>query len=370
MPTRAALGVALVTAAAGLGSAAGCQSYELPEPEPPPELTVAVPQGRLCAGMAPWVDAEVQRVEDVLGLPLRRSLFVELGADAVTRACGGAEGNAVPLGCTVGTGQDVRVYARPEALAHELVHALRRQWELGTVAFLEEGWAEAITGSDVVPSIVEVDPRAVEDDVEAMLEASAEEMRDPWRRTIAAHVVRFMEDVAGAEALSAFFRGGTGEGAEGARVRIESMLGMSWTSWVTRWSAEAQPVKGRGDPCAITGVIDAGADGAALEAMVDCDGPGTFGIAGDDVGAWTRQCVRVMAAGPWTAELTADGGSVTLAAVPGTCEVDTPSTAMASREIEPGAAVTTMLGACTYTATFTVRDDVPTAMTLALQPDA
>lgn len=365
--TRATFGLALASVA--ITVAAGCQSFQLPEPEPAPEVTIAVPTGRLCAGMEPWVDAELERVQAHVGLTLERSLFVELGQAAVDEGCGEAPEDSMRLGCTVGLGKAVRVYTRPEALAHEVVHALRRQWELETVPFFEEGWAESVAGSDVMPSIVEVDPRAVDVDLEELLGASVDEMRDPQARAVATHVVRFIEAAVGADALSAFFRGGRDDDAEGAAVRLEVALGTSFTTWATRWSAEAQPVSGRGDPCA-SGVTDVPAEGIELASTVDCDAPDTFGIAGDEVGAWTRQCVHVDAPGMWQAQVMAASGRVRIAAVPGTCDVETPSTAMASREIEPGAALETMLGACTYTVVFEVIEDVPTAMTLALQPAA
>jgi hypothetical protein len=364
---RATFGLALASVATTILVAAGCQSFQLPEPEPAPEVTIAVPEGRLCAGMEPWVDAELERVQAHVGLTLERSLFVELGQAAVDEGCGNTPEDSMRLGCTVGVGQDVRVYTRPEALAHELVHALRRQWELKTVPFLEEGWAETVAGSDVLPSIALVDPRAVEVDLEALLGASVEEMRDPFARMVATHVVRFIESSVGPDALAAFFRGGTDDDGEGAAIRLEVALGTSFTTWATRWSAEAQPVSGRGDPCT-SGVLDVPADGVELASTVDCDAPDTFGIAGDASGAWTRQCVRVDAPGMWQAQVTATAGRVRIAAVPGTCAAETPSTAMAPREIEPGAALATVLGACTYTAVFEVVEDVPTAMVLSLSP--
>lgn len=355
--------------AAAIAVAAGCADFVPPEPEPEPEITIATPGGRLCAGMQPWVDAEIERVQAHIGLPPKLSLWIELGGSAVQEGCGESPAGTMRRGCTVGTGPDVRVYARPEALAHELVHALRRQWGLQTVDFLEEGWAETVAGSDVVPSVVEVDPRATEVDLDALLQADREAFADPFNVAVAAHVVRFIESIVGAEMLSSFFRGGVDDDHEAARARLEAELGMTWATWTTRWSGEAPPVLGRGDPCA-GGVIDVPADGIEISSTVDCDASDTFGIAGDEVGAWTRQCVRVDAEGLWQAEVTAAAGRVRIEAVPGTCAVETPSTARVAREIEPGPAVATELGACTYTLVFQVVQDVPTEMHLALSPPA
>ena len=349
--------------------AAGCGDFVPPEPPPDPEVTVATPQGRLCAGMQPWVDAEIERVQDHIGLYLKLPLWIELGDAAVQAGCGETAEGAIRLGCTVGTGPDVRVYSRPDALAHELVHALRRQWELKTAEFLEEGWAEAVAGSDVVPSAVEVDPRAVEVDLEALFAADRETMSDPFNRAVAAHVVRFIEAAVGTDAIARFFRGGIDDDPEAARVRLEAELQMTWTTWATRWAGEAQPVSVRGNACA-GGVVDVPAEGSLmLTSTVDCDAEDTFGIAGDAVGAWTRQCVRVASAGLWTARLSAASGPtgvVRIAAVPGTCAAETNASARASREIEPGAAVATELGACTYAVVFEAVEDVPTPMTLEL----
>lgn len=352
-------------AALAVVAAGGCGDVTYAELGPTPEVIVATGQGRLCAGMQPWVDAEIERVQAHTGLQLSHSLWVELGDAAVAAGCADDTEGRARLGCAVGAGAEVRVYARPEALAHELVHALRRQWELSTVPFLEEGWAEAVAGSDVHPSVFEVNPGDVDVELDALLEVDRAAVRDEATYAVAVHVVRFLEASVGVEAMAAWFRGGVDEDAEAARVRIEAAFGASWTTWVTRWSAEADVVSARGDACAGLEIVDVPVDGVEIEAVVDCGDPGTFGIAGDAVGAWTRRCMRVSEAGIWEVEVDAAVGSARIEAVAGTCAVGTSGTARVEREIDAGAGVIeTELGACVYAVVFGVQEDVVTQMSV------
>ena len=214
----------IVIALSGCGA-----SGSSPQPEPPAELELVAPSGvEVCKGTRAWADAEAQRVQDTTGLPLRYALPVELGATAVDESCGEAPVEGVRLGCATGTKGSTKVFAEPVAFAHELTHALRRQWGLSTVPIFEEGYAEAINGSDAYPSYVEREPGDEEVDIAALVLAG-EPTVGAGQYRVATHFMRWLMAEHGEAHVAAFMTAGSDATPEGrggtVRHRVRRIAG-------------------------------------------------------------------------------------------------------------------------------------------------
>ena len=96
--------------------------------------------GPLCAGTLDMLDAEVERLERLMGLPVEAPFIVDYGVSAVSATCD-FDLESQGGGCVDGYGCETRVSTSYEAQVHELVHAVRQLHGIRGPAVLEEGLA-------------------------------------------------------------------------------------------------------------------------------------------------------------------------------------------------------------------------------------
>lgn len=365
----ARLGLALSTMAAIACADPGVPPD--PEPDEPAEITVSAVEGaRTCAGTRAWIAAEIERVQTEVGLLPVAPLLITLGATAVTERCTAPDDPETVEGCTQGEGGAVTVTTTPEAFSHELVHALRRQQELRTRIMFEEGFAEAIDGSDAYPRHGALDPSTLPEArwPEQLVQHGKAEFRSAESYRVATHFVDHLRAEHGPEAVAAFMRGGIDGSAEAATARFATHFGATLASEAQAWREAGLQSFGRGDPCT-AGVAAIAPDTAVeLAERVDCDDPATFGLQGAGERAWVRHCVSTSVAGGYDVELAASAGVVRWEAVPGTCAEDAAGHDAAPKLVEAGATGTLELAACTWAVTFESTADAPEAFVLSLRP--
>ncbi len=101
--------------------------------------------GQVCAGTLEMLDAEVERLAALMGLPVEAPLLVNYGQQAVTENCEFPleypEGEGKGGGCVSRYGCQTRVSTSYEAQIHELVHAIRHVHGIRGPTVLEEGLA-------------------------------------------------------------------------------------------------------------------------------------------------------------------------------------------------------------------------------------
>lgn len=98
----------------------------------------------VCAGTLADADADVERIADAFGLEPVARIGLYYGASAVAERCiEGASGCASQWDDEVWIAADDRL-----SLAHELVHAVRRQHRLDGPRVFEEGLAQVLRGRD------------------------------------------------------------------------------------------------------------------------------------------------------------------------------------------------------------------------------
>jgi len=356
----------------GLGAVmlgACAEPVERPEQDEEGEVVVEPAAGaRLCAEMEPWIEAEIERVGREVGLRPAFELGVTLGASAVATECVEPGDIRAVQGCTVGDGAAVAVVTTPGTFAHELVHALRRHQGLRTRPLFEEGFAELRGGSDAYPRVDQLEPAALAEvrQPEAMIELGPSEFRDGQSYRAAAHFLAFVEQTDGPEALASFMRGGLDDSAADARRRFELHFGASLSERAEAWRQQGPHEVSEGDPCT-GGAEPLPATGARIEVTVDCDAPGTMGLAGAEETAWRRTCVAVEA-GRYVIALEAEAGSVYAEPAAGSCDPSTSALDRAPFGLEAGEQAALELGACTWALTFASTRDQPEALVLRVDP--
>jgi len=367
-----------VVARLGLGSIApavvafgACTDPDLgPGPQEPAELVITPVDGaRLCAGTERWAAIEIERVEAETGLVPAVSLPISLGQAAVDERCVIPGDTATVLGCTLDDHGSLHVFTTPDALSHELVHGLRRSYELETRAMFEEGFAEAIDGSDAYPRYVALDPAEVSEASwpEALVQQDYVEFRSEERYRVATHFVAFLQAEHGPEAVASFMTGGIDGSAEAALIRFETSFGTTLAERAQAWRDAGEQGFGRGDPCS-EGITPIPPDEAVeLVVEVDCDDPDTLGLQGVDELAWVRRCVST-AAGVHTVALDTASGRVRWDSVPGTCAEGSSELDAAPKRVEAGVEGVLELAACTWAVTFESTEDQPERFVLALGP--
>lgn len=333
-----------------------------PKNEAPVELELATADGiEICAGTRAWAEAEAERVQAVTGLPLRHALRVELGSGAVEASCGEAPIEGERLGCTTGTKGTTRVFAEPVAFAHELTHALRRQWGLSTVPIFEEGYAEAVNGSDAYPSYVEREPDDEKVDIAALVLAGGPTVGAGQYR-VATHFMRWLMAQYGESEVAGFMTAGSDRKPEDAAARFESAFGESLASVGQRWSEQATGLAFRGGGCPETIAVESPA--ATIDATVRCDAEDTLGLSGEL--ALVRRCFGLGDAATFDLELEATRGAVRLEVVPVGCDVEPGGSTRSPVVIEAGDVQTAELAGCTWMATFLDPGTEPLDMKLHL----
>jgi hypothetical protein len=361
------------SALASLGLAACAEPGREPEPAPSDaaEVVVAASEGaRLCAGTEAWVTAEIERVQTVTGLMPMYRLPVTLGRAAVDEHCSDPGASYTVLGCTLGDGGGTTVLSTPGVLSHELVHALRRHYDFGTRAMLEEGFAEAINGSDAYPRHLALDPAELPEArwPEVLIQQSLDEFSSAESYRAATHFMEFLQAEHGTAAMASFMTSGVDRTTEAALMRFESHFGIALAEQAQAWRDAGEQGFGRGDPCAAGVTAIAPSEAVELVVRVDCDEPGTLGLQGAGEVAWVRHCVA-LEAGRYAVALHAAAGAVRWEAVAGSCAEGSSALDSAPKHIEAGTAGLLDFAACSWVVTFESMEDRPEVFTLALDPE-
>lgn len=96
--------------------------------------------GPICAGTLDMLDAEVERLAGLMGLPVEAPILIDYGISAVLEACE-FDPDSIEGGCIDGYGCQTRVSTSYAAQVHELVHAVRHLHGIRGPSVLEEGLA-------------------------------------------------------------------------------------------------------------------------------------------------------------------------------------------------------------------------------------
>ncbi|MEM6995801.1 MAG: hypothetical protein AAF721_35150 [Myxococcota bacterium] len=342
----------------------GCGSSPPVEPAPASaEVTVTTPAGvTMCAGTRTWADAEVARVQAVTGLVPDFPLTVELGVAAVARACGGDPEAGVRLGCAVGNGAQSQAFAEPAAFAHELSHALRRQYGLATVAVFEEGFAESVNGSDPYPSTVVLEAADAEFDLASAVSNGADVVGASSYRA-STHFFRWLAERHGEEAVARFMTGGIDASPADAENRFAQAFGQDVVDAAEESAAPVGTVAFRGRLCREAVPLAAS---ATLDATVDCGAPDTYGLSGPGEPAWTRRCFSAPSTTPFAVSLEGARGRVELAVDPVDCAVPVDDPSRTPRVVRAGETMSWTLAGCAWAATFIVEEPESTSLALRL----
>lgn len=345
----------------------GIESVPPPSPTEPATIEIAVPpEVVLCEGTKAWALSEATRITTLTGLEPTFPLTVELGVTAVGRACGEAPAVGARLGCTTGSGGQTRAFAEPAAFAHELTHALRRQSGLSTVPFFEEGFAEAVNGSAVHPSVVfleasdlTVDPPRLVRSGEPLVGAG------PYR--VATHMMRWMFERYGEAEVAAFVRGGIDRDGDDALARFASVFGESFADATVLWRDAAASVTVRGRPCSDAKPLDPTGD--SFSATLDCSEATTFGLVGPRETNWQRICFSVASTREVELSLEADAGLAILDVATTSCAVAAGDPSRRSQQLEPGQRKRVTLAPCEWSVTFIGGQAAPLPMRLQITAD-
>lgn len=96
--------------------------------------------GPVCAGTLDMLDVEVERLADLMGLPVEAPFIVDYGVLAAIETCE-YDPDSTEGGCIRGYGCETRVSTSYGAQVHELVHAVRHLHGIRGPSVLEEGLA-------------------------------------------------------------------------------------------------------------------------------------------------------------------------------------------------------------------------------------
>lgn len=263
--------------------------------------------GPVCAGTLVMLDAEVERLEGLMGLPVEAPFIVEYGISAAIEACE-FDPESQEGGCVDGHGCDTRVSTSYLVQVHELVHAIRHLHGIHGPAVLEEGLA-VILGNGR-PSrgqrigVSSLEPRSMLE----LLELSPEEI-GVERYAYGAHFLSFLMDEYGQtpvlEVLSdPGYPDGLGE-------IVEQHLGESLERLDERWREETWDTPYTTPPPCLERVpLGAGFE---TEATLDCNDADTLGHFGSYiVSAPKGLCFTTDEPTPVTVTISGTSGSVSL----------------------------------------------------------
>ncbi len=263
--------------------------------------------GPVCAGTLDMLDAEVERLAGLMGLPVEAPFIVDYGISAVIEMCE-FDPDSQEGGCVDGYGCETRMSTSYAAQVHELVHAVRHLHDIRGPAVLEEGLA-VILGNER-PSrgqsigVSSLEPRSMLE----LLELSPGEV-GLERYAYGAHFLSFLMDEYGqARVLEVLSDPGY---PEMLGELFEERLGESLERLDERWREETWDVRyTTPPPCQELVPLGAGFD---AEATLDCSDAGTLGHFGSNmVSAPTGLCFTTGEPSAVVVSITGASGAVSL----------------------------------------------------------
>jgi hypothetical protein len=250
---------------------------EMPEPPPDPDargtyLDVYLSEGaRICPPTLARLDAEVERLAEVLGVPLdpEERIALHYGDWAVKERCDVEYevGDFFGGGCADDDG--LWIAAQPSAESHEIVHALRVREGLRGPPYWEEGLATYYgTSRPYGPFTV-----WASGDLQPSRSLRSSEVPDRAGYTESAHFIAFLDQVYGSERLRGLSQ------LVGADIEpsaaFQQALGASLEDVEERWKAEADHMYDLGPLCEQDIVV--GAEPIVIRGEIGCDVPGVLG---------------------------------------------------------------------------------------------
>lgn len=228
----------------------------------------------LCLGLLEDMEAQFERVTDVLGLPLMSPIQIEYGQLAVDRDCSNITDNFDVGGCALGSLENTQISADYSSIYHEIVHGVRRASGKRGPNFFEEGIAEILSGFRPFP--YEVDIRA--EDIErgpAFLALLPQAKVVAYDYAIAGHFMSWLFAEFGDTTVVAFLN--DDELATNVEVVFAGHFGMSLAAAETLWRTSSEVSYTWGNVC--DPARDLVWDGSAIEftGRVDCDAANTIG---------------------------------------------------------------------------------------------
>jgi len=265
----------------------------------------------LCAGQIAMMEREAQRLSAEMGLSLQR-LRVAWGEAATESLC---DAVVRAQGCARGSGANTYIATGRESASHELVHAIRRQNELQTHVFFEEGLAEQLGANRpngsysawLPPSLDEFGPTVLLQYSQSDFYVGHKVPGDFY--TLAAHYLTFVRETYGADALTSFLRSA---GKSNVDEAFADAFGVSVEASELAWQRDAPSSYELGEPC--HEMLEWGPDGIALEQVLSCELEETLLYAGSGLGSTRGCCFDLAEPTSVQISLEVEEGSVTLLA--------------------------------------------------------
>ena len=261
--------------------------------------------GPICRGTLVALDRELQRLSELMNLPLESPLYVDYGDDAVLEHCDVVGQSAA--GCVSGFECETRVATSFVPQVHELVHAIRRRNGLDGPAIIEEGLAvvlgdhRPLRGQAI--GVSHLDRQSMVE----LLEVTREEFTRS-HYTYGGHFISFL--------MIGFGEGTTidllsdGRYPDDLSELFEEYLGVTLEQVDERWQDEAWETSYTvPPPCAEFGPLG---DGFESSATFDCDGDDTLGHEGMRLYAQPRGCFTLPEPTPVSIVIAGEGADVSV----------------------------------------------------------
>lgn len=258
----------------------------------------------ICQGTLDDMEAQVQRVADLLGVGLPSTLRVRFGTSAVEALCDEDQG-----GCARGLGADTRVSGDYFSIHHELVHGVRLVNGVKGTQFFEEGLAEVL--GVVTPAAYDLSLSAA--DAELGPAALASRPRGEFTTSdyaTAAHFLAWAIDTHGMETVVAFLVDEDYTTAKSVEVAFERHFGLSLAEADQAWRMTSDVEYVLGGVCDPTRELVWTGEALEWEQRLDCENHDTLGPVVTGHIATRTFCFSLATSGVVRVEFEAPAGEV------------------------------------------------------------
>jgi hypothetical protein len=260
----------------------------------------------ICRGSLDNMEAQVDRILEVLDLGLSSVIHVDYGPSAPDEFC--MTTTLGPLaGCTSGSLDETRIAADSDSIYHELVHGVRRVNGLQGTPFFEEGLAEVLSGFRPFPFIVYGPASEVKSSPAALATISGSEFtRDDYG--VATHFMSWLWMEFGVETVVAFLNDDGYTSTDAVGETFAAHFGLSLDEAESEWRATSAYEYQWGETCDPS--RDLAWSGSTLEfqTRLACDDTHTLGPSYGTI--LTRgNCFSLTTPGDFQVEFIAPNGS-------------------------------------------------------------